>query len=377
MIAVEVQKTRGTFKLDAKFALPRNGIIGFFGRSGAGKSTIIDLISGTLTPDRGTIAIGDRIFVDTASGRNVPVEQRRIGYVFQDSRLFPHMNVAANLRYGLKRARTRRATSEFDDVVALLDLSALLKQRPHTLSGGERQRVAIARALLSQPELLLMDEPLASLDAPRKAEIMTYIERLQADYDVPILYVSHALDELIRLADHLVIIANGKVFAYGNLMALVGRTDLQPYLARFDAGAVWECVVKDHDPVYEITLLQFADGELRVPLVSVERGTRIRTRLRARDVALSLSEPTDSSVTNRLRGVVDTITPRDGPYVDVRIVLGKTAIHALVTRQSTQRLALAPGTEVWALIKSVALDNRAVGFTIKPRNDAAADTPLA
>jgi molybdate transport system ATP-binding protein len=368
MIAVTVRKRLGAFLLDAAFTAPDRGITALFGRSGAGKTTIINLIAGILSPDVGRIAIDHHVFYDADARIALPPEQRRVGFVFQDSRLFPHLSVEANLRYGLRRAQQPTDLPiAFDAVVDVLGVGHLMGRRPKHLSGGERQRVALGRALLAQPRLLLMDEPLASLDAPRKAEILLYIERLRDQFRLPMIYVSHALDEVIRLADHLLVVADGRIAASGPLADIVSRLDLQPLLGRFEAGAVIDCTVAAHDDHYLLTTLHFDRGQLRVPLVERPVGARVRVRLRARDISIAKAEPRDISISNRLEGTITGFAVRDGVFVDVTIGVGATTIRALVSRESKDRLGLAVGQRVWALIKTVALDNRSLGFLRTPR----------
>jgi molybdate transport system ATP-binding protein len=367
MIAVTVRKRLGTFLLDAAFTAPARGITALFGRSGAGKTTIINLVAGILAPDAGRIALGDHVFYDADARIALPPEQRRVGFVFQDSRLFPHLSVEANLRYGLRRAPATDSPIGFDAVVAVLGVGRLLSRTPQTLSAGERQRVALGRALLAQPRLLLMDEPLASLDAPRKAEILPYIEQLRDQFHLPMIYVSHSLDEVVRLADHLLVVADGRIAASGPLADVVSRLDLQPLLGRFEAGAVIDCTVAAHDDDYLLTTLHFDNGQLRVPAIDKPVGARVRLRLRARDISIAISEPRDLSISNSLMGTIADFAVRDGVFVDVTITVGATTIRALVSRESRDRLGLAVGQRVWALVKTVALDNRSLGLLRPPR----------
>lgn len=367
MIALDFEARRGAFTLRVATTLPATGVTGVFGRSGAGKSTLIDAIAGITPGVSGRIQVGEDVFLDSVRGVCTPIHRRRIGYVFQDARLFPHLRVESNLRYGLRRQRDPQSANDWDGVLDVLALGPLLRRWPQSLSGGERQRVAIARTLLARPRLILMDEPLASLDAPRKAEVLHYIERLRDNWPVPLLYVTHSVDELVRLADHLLLVSDGRVVASGPLLELVADPNLQPSLGRFEAGSVLECVVAAHDPALDLSTLAFNGGELRVPALDAPLGTRLRARLRARDVALALEDPVGLSITNRVRGVVREITPREGPYVDVTVDAAGTAIHALVTRESCQRLDLCPGRAVIALVKAVALDSRTVGYTRRQR----------
>ena len=373
MIELRFRKRLGALELDVDVELPAQGISALFGRSGAGKTSLITAVAGIVTPDDGVIRVGDRVFFDRARGVDLALEQRGIGYVFQDARLFPHLNVAGNLRYGLKRARGTQAV-DWTSVIDVLGLAHLLDRRPHHLSGGERQRVALGRALLRQPALLLMDEPLASLDAPRKAEVLPYIERLAHEFDLPVLYVSHSIDEVTRLARHLVIVSEGRTVASGELAHIMSLPEHSPLVGRYEAGAVIDCAVAQHDDRYGMTTLHFADGQIRVPRVDLATGTPVRVRIRARDVALVLTQPVDVSITNQLAGHVLSMTPREGPYVDVAVDLGSTSIRALITRESCDRLQLAIGTRVWAMVKSVALDSRSVGFArqARPKPDSTA-----
>jgi molybdate transport system ATP-binding protein len=305
--------------------------------------------------------IGGETVFDSTRGVNVPVEQRRIGFVFQDDRLFPHLTVRDNLRYGLKRAGGE-ARIGFDDVVRLLGLAALLHRRPARLSGGEKQRVAIGRALLSQPRLLLMDEPLASLDAARKQEILYYIERLRDELRIPLVYVSHEIEEIVRLADTMVLISEGRVMATGPVGAIMNRLDLKPMTGRFEAGAVLDTVIAGHDLEYGMTRLAFDGGELQATGVDALVGERVRVRVRARDVSVATELPRGISMRNILPGTVVEVGPRDQSEVDLRIAVGGVTLLARVTRLSLDQLGLDDGVQVYALIKSVAIDRRSVGY---------------
>lgn len=358
---------RGEFSLEVDAQLPARGVTGVFGRSGAGKSTLIDTIAGVTRPSTGRIALDDQVFVDVEARRWTPIERRRVGYVFQDAKLFPHLRVIANLRYGSQRAPRDAAGGDWERIIDVMDLGGLLQRWPNSLSGGERQRVAIARALLARPRLMLMDEPLASLDAPRKAEILHYIERLRDEYPMPVLFVSHSVDEMVRIADHLLLLAAGRVVACGPFLELVGDTRLQPHLGRFEAGCVIECTVAAHDEALELSTLTFTGGQLRVPRLTLAAGTRLRARLRARDVALATRDPPELSITNRVHSRIVELVRRDGPYVDVVVDASGTRLQALVTRESCERLGLVVGRPVVALIKAVALDSRTVGYTRRAR----------
>jgi len=361
-LRVDTRRRLGGLEHRADFDLPLAGLTALFGTSGAGKSTLVNLIAGLLRPEAGRIVVGDTVFFDAARGIDLPVHRRALGIVFQDARLFPHLTVRANLRYGLERAgeRARAPRVPFDAVVALLGLEALLERRPHTLSGGERQRVALGRALLAQPRLLLMDEPLASLDAPRKAEVLPYIERLRDEFDLPILYVSHAVDEVLRLASALVLVERGTVVGAGALTEVLEHPAAAPLRGGADAGALVYGVVHEHDPRYGLSTLACEGFALRVPRVDLPPGARLRLRIPAREVALALSPPNDVSISNRIEGRVEQLLARDdaphAAHLEVRVRVGpQTVLAAAVTRESAERLALAPGLRCWCLIKSVAL----------------------
>jgi molybdate transport system ATP-binding protein len=361
MIEVDVQMRRGAFELSVQFNAPSAGITALFGRSGAGKTTLVNALAGLVHPDSGRIAVDGAVLFSAAEGINRRPERRRLGYVFQESRLFPHYSVRGNLRYGMRRGgEPRDPALSFDAVVELLRLEALLRRSPRDLSGGERQRVAIGRALLADPRLLLMDEPLASLDLSHRAEILPFIEQLRDRLHIPIVYVSHAMEEVARLADTLVLLSEGKVAAVGTVEDLTSRLDLRPLTGRFDAGAVIRTSVAGNDLVFGLTELSFPGGRLRVPHLGLSLGTPVRARIRARDVALALERPHGLSILNIFAARVVEIAADQGPMVDVRLDIGKpdrpVALWARVTRRSTHELRLEIGKPVYALVKSVALD---------------------
>ncbi len=352
-IDIDVEKSVGAFRLKAAFSSDA-AVTALFGRSGCGKSTTLNLVAGLLRPDRGRIAIGGRVLFDGASGTDLPPRERRIGYVFQDGLLLPHLSVRHNLVYGRFFTPATERWAEIDRIVALLDLAQLLERRPHRLSGGEKQRVAIGRALLASPRLLLMDEPLASLDASRKSEILYYIERLRDEIGLPILHVSHAIDEVMRLADHVVVLEGGRVASAGSVRETVGRDH---------GGAVIEAVVAEQDLAWGLARLDFAGGRLFSSDVDALVGERVRVRIAARDVGLALARPADSSFLNVLACVVTGIRHGEGASADVQLDAGGAPLVARVTRKSIDALALAPGKRVYALIKAVAVDRRSVGYT--------------
>jgi molybdate transport system ATP-binding protein len=366
LIEIAIEKRLAGFTLDARLEAPDSGITTLFGRSGAGKTTIINALAGLVRPDRGRITLGGETVFDSARGINLPPERRRLGYVFQEARLFPHYSVRGNLLYGAKRdAAKAEGGPSFDMVVDLLGIKDLLARRPADLSGGEKQRVAIGRALLASPRLLLMDEPLASLDAPRKGEILPFIERLRDELRLPIFYVSHEMEEIIRLADLLVILDDGKVAASGSVEDLTSRLDLWPLTGRYEAGAVIRTVLRGHDTTFGLSELAFPGGRLRVTRIRLPLGTAVRIRIRARDVVLATEKPAHLSIRNAFAGKVIELAPPRGPLIDLKLDIGTETepvmLWARVTQRALQELQLAPGKRVFALVKTVALDRHSLG----------------
>jgi molybdate transport system ATP-binding protein len=355
-LEVAVRNVVPGFTLDAAFTAPTPGVVVLFGPSGCGKTTVLSAVAGLLRPGQGRVALDDTVLLDTAAGVCVPAERRRCGVVFQDARLFPHLSVATNLRYGLRRAPGGSVGPGFDDVVELLGLAALLGRRPGRLSGGERQRVALGRALLSRPRLLLMDEPLAALDAGRKTEVLPFLIRIRDVARVPILYVTHALDEVDRLADTLVLMEAGRVLACGTPEVLSARTDL-PLATRRDAGAVLPCRTLSNDAGRGVTRIGFHGGELTVPLSALAPGTALRVRVRARDVSIATQQPVGLSVQNVLPAEIARIEAMpSGHEAMVSLDLGGSLLLARLTRDAVDRLGLVAGMRVWALVKSIAFD---------------------
>ena len=363
-LLVNTRRRLGSFELRCDIDLPLTGLTALFGASGAGKSTLINLVAGLLRPDSGRIVVGDAVFYDDARRIELPVHRRELGIVFQDARLFPHLSIRRNLLFGFKRAgaRAKAPRAGVDAVVALLGLEPLLERRPNTLSGGEKQRVALGRALLAQPRLLLMDEPLASLDAPRKAEVLPYIERLRDEFDLPILYVSHAVEEVLRLATALVLFDRGETVAAGSLSEVLDHPRAAPLRGGAAAGALVFGHVQQHDPRYALSTLACEGFTLRVPQVDLPLGTPVRLRIPAREVALALSRPSDVSITNRIEGTVERLLERrddaagTAAHSEAQVRVGPNTVLAVaVTRESAERLALAPGLRLWCLVKSVAL----------------------
>lgn len=344
------------FAIDAAFASPTPGVTAVFGPSGCGKSTLLAAVAGLLRPQEGRIALDGMVLFDSAARRMLPPEQRRCGVVFQDSRLFPHLSVETNLRYGLRRAPRGADGPGFGEVVALLGIGHLLPRRPAALSGGERQRVALGRALLSRPRLLLMDEPLAALDAARKAEVLPFLTRLRDRLRIPVLYVTHAMEEVDRLADRLVLMEAGRVLAEGSVEGLSARTDLPLLAGRRDAGVLLACTVRERAPGEGLARLGFEGGELLLPSLPDAPGTRLRVRVRARDVSVAIEAPRGISVRNVLSVLLEEIGPDAGEEVMLRLRLGSGGVLlSRITTEAARRLDLRPGQPLWALVKSVAL----------------------
>ncbi len=361
MLEVDVAVPRGKFRLEAAFASDAP-IVALFGRSGSGKTTLIESIAGLVRPDAGRIVIDGRTLFDSARGIDLAPEARRVGYVFQEGLLFPHLSVRANLAYGERLVPAGERFIGRDRIVGLLGLAPLMDRHPETLSGGEKQRVAIGRALLASPRILLMDEPLASLDAARKSEILQYVELLRDDLRLPIVYVSHVVDEVTRLADSLVVIAEGRLVASGPVADLLGRPEGQAHEGRYDAGAVIEARVARHDERFELSVLEFDGGELVVPNIDALPGEPVRARIRSRDVSLALERPRGVSIQNIFECSVLSLGGEFGAIVDVQLRVGATHLVARITRKSAAELALAPGARVFAMVKAVSIDRRSVGF---------------
>jgi molybdate transport system ATP-binding protein len=373
MLSVAIRHRLGDFALDAKFE-SAGGLTALFGRSGAGKSSLINAIAGLIRPEHGRIVVDGDTLTDTERGVFVPAHKRRVGYVFQEGRLFPHLTVRQNLLYGRWFASRPGRTGEVEHIVELLGIAALLARRTGGLSGGEKQRVAIGRALLSRPRLLVMDEPLAALDEARKEEILPYIERLRDEMGVPVVYVSHSIPEVTRLATTLVLLEDGRVAAAGPTEAVMARTDLFPGAERSEAGALLATRLAGRDLRFGLTILRSAAGELRVPDLPLPIGTALRVRIRARDVMIALRPPEGLSALNVLPVVVEDIGPPEGSSVDLRLDCGGETLVARLTLRSVEALQLAPGRRVFAVIKSIAFDHQAFAGTTRALPGADAET---
>ena len=361
MISFSCRLARPRFVLDAEFAFP-GGCTALFGASGSGKTTIARLIAGIERPDRGRIAVDGHVLVDTAAGIWEPVHKRRVGLVFQDGQLLPHLSVRRNLAYGRYFAPHDAKGVDFDEIVALLGIGHLLDAHPLTLSGGERQRVAIGRALLAAPRLLVMDEPLASLDAERKHEILPFIERLRDELRLPIVYVSHAVEEVTRLANLVVRLADGRVVAQGTPAEVFASRVPETAADRFEGVSFLSGTVVREIPEFAISIVSHAAGEIAVPaLIGGASGT-VRVAIHSTNVSLATERPRNLSVRTVLEGRVQTIAAGAGPSAVVTVALeGGDRIAAYVTRLAIADLGIAEGREVYALVKAVSIDERGLG----------------
>jgi molybdate transport system ATP-binding protein len=350
---VRLKLPRKGFALDVDQQLAAQGVTALFGASGSGKTTLLRCIAGLERAPGGFVSFDGEVWQDEARGLFTPPHRRACGYIFQESSLFPHLSVRGNLEYGEKRVPAAQRRHSFQDTVDLLGIGPLLDRRTDNLSGGERQRIALARALLTSPRLLLMDEPIASLDANRKGEILYYIERLRDELRLPMVYVSHAVDEVIRLADHVVVLKQGNVSAAGSVQDTLGRDY---------GGAIIEATVAEQDVDWGLARLAFGGGELFVSDIDALPGERVRLRIASRDVSIALERPRNISVLNCLAGRIVEIGSEPGSSTDVRIDVAGTVILARITRHSANRLGLVPGKQVWAMVKAVSLDRHSVGY---------------
>ena len=361
-ISIALNGTLGSLTLDVAFDMPMRGITALFGPSGCGKTTILRCMAG-LQELPGRLTIGPETWQDSQAGVFVLPYRRHVGYVFQEASLFPHLSVSDNLIFGARRVKSKpkSGTVDFDGIVTLLGIRHLLDRATTALSGGERQRVAIGRALLSSPSVLLMDEPLAALDAQRKSEILPYIERLPAAFGIPIVYVTHALDEVTRLADRMVVLTAGRIVAEGPVTQVLERLDIQKATGRFEAGVLLTGRVMSHDPVFQLTRLDHHGQTIDMPLIDTEIGSEVRLRVRARDVSLATERPRGISIRNILAGFVVAIEEEpQTAFAETLVDIGSGRLRARITRAAVAELALVPGKPVFALVKSIAFDRRAL-----------------
>lgn len=346
----------GGFRLDAELDLPLEGIAVVFGPSGSGKTTLLRALAGISRRARGLVRFDGELWQDDARGVHVPTHRRGVGCVFQDGRLFPHLSVRGNLLYGQRRTPAEARKLPLERIVELLDLAPLLARRTNALSGGERQRVAIGRALLASPRLLLMDEPLASVDLARRGEILGFVEALPRALGIPIVYVTHSLEEMLRLASRVVLVERGRIVAEGPLDDVSERIDELVRVAEFDPGTVVSGEIVAWDEAFALATLRFAGGELRIPMPAARVGETRRIRIRSRDVALALDPPGRATILNVLRGQIVAIELAPPGDAEVIVDVG-VPLRARVTRRSAVDLGLAPGTVVHALVKAVALES--------------------
>lgn len=345
------------FSVNVDLSLPGHGVTALYGHSGSGKTTCLRCIAGLEKASSGFIAINGEVWQDSANGIFVAPHKRSLGYVFQEASLFAHLTVRGNLEFGFKRISARERRVNLEQAAALLGIDHLLSRQPDKLSGGERQRVGIARALLTSPRLLLLDEPLAALDAHRKSEILPYLERLHDELDIPMLYVSHSQDEVARLADHLVLLSGGKALASGPIGETLARLDL-PLAMGDDAGVVIQGSVSAYDEAYHLVTVRLPQSDLAIRVAHAPLGTNtpLRFKVQARDVSLSLQPDDQSSILNRLPVTVVSEVPADNAaHVLVRLDAAGTPLLARITRYSRDQLQLHTGQTLWAQIKSVAL----------------------
>lgn len=358
VLTVRVQLAFPGFELDVAENIALTGVTAIFGPSGSGKSTLLRTIAGFETPRRGQVTCGTDTWFDSTAGIDLAPHRRPVGFMFQDTRLFTHLDVAGNLAFAERRRRPAHRRLERADVVTALDLEPLLGRRVDALSGGERQRVALARTLLTGPRVLLLDEPLTALDRERKAEILPYLENLPRRFGIPTLYVSHDVDEIAALADRALVLAGGRTQMHGSIAAAVERLDLQTVAGRFDAGVLIEGRIARHDPRLRATFVDLDGDTLTMPLVGhLPPGDPIRLRIRARDVAIAIRQPDGLSIRNVFAGELASLTadPETG-FVDAFVDTRGGRIRARLTRAAVEDLALAPGMPVFALVKSVTFE---------------------
>ncbi len=373
-IEVDITHRLGAFTLDVHF-VSEGRLTALFGQSGSGKTSLINVISGLIRPDRGRVVVDGTTLIDTDAGIFVPTWRRRVGYVFQEGRLFPHLTVRQNLTFG----RWFRPTAErknLKTVVDLLGIGHLLQRRPGALSGGEKQRVAIGRALLASPRVLLMDEPLAALDETRKAEILPYIEKLRDETGIPIVYVSHALAEVSRLASSVVVLRTGRLVAIGDPGEVLKRTEFMPQDAVEEAGAIIEARISQHDANFALTMLESKAGPLRVPCLDLPIGTVVRVRIRAKDVMVANAPPVGLSALNVFPGRVIELRRAGGPEVELDIDCSGMRVAARLTRKSVETLGLAADMPVYAILKAVTMDKSTLAKSPISANLRGADLGL-
>lgn len=357
MLTINIEKQLGQLQLQVATQLPLQGVTAVFGRSGAGKTSLVNLLGGLATPDRGEIRLGDQLLYQNGKV-NLPPEKRNIGYVFQEARLFPHYSVKGNLNYGVRQTKP----ALFDKIVQLLGIEKLLNRYPNTLSGGEKQRVAIGRALLTSPSMLLMDEPLASLDLPRKRELLPYLQTLAQELKLPIVYVSHSLDEILQLADHMLVLHQGKVIAQGPLSEVWNSEQMRPWVPLEELSSLLRATIAEKHPDYPMTKLLMDDGNHLWVSGYLEKTTnadtvkKLNLRIQANHVSLCTQMPLSSSIRNLLKGEIKGLYPsNNGAQVQVKIALGRDELWANITSWACDELQLCQGKGIYAQIKGVTM----------------------
>lgn len=354
MLNVNIKKSLGNILFEASFQMEDSGITAVFGESGAGKTTLINIIAGIVKADSGYVTFNGRDFFNSDKNINLPVHKRLIGYVFQDSRLFPNMSVKKNLLYGSRRIGKNSLQCDFNEVCSLLGITHLLERYPHNLSGGEKQRTAIARALLSNPEILLMDEPLASLDEKRRDEFIDYINIIQNRYKIPVLYVTHSMDEILRLADKACYMNNGKLLYYGEVTDVLNKAGI--YGQNKDYGVVFEGFVKECNKAAGTVLINFGGGVVEIPSDNIEEGRKVRFSVNINDVVLSTSNIDKISIRNKYQGIVKEIIKRENNFYDICIDTGAD-LWARVSSGAFYDLEIKKGMQIYAMIKSAVISS--------------------
>lgn len=358
MLEFSVLKRYPAFTLDVSFKTTEGMVTGLFGRSGSGKTSIINIAAGLVKPDEGYVSVGGKVLYDSRNKINLPAPSRNSGYIFQDGRLFPHMTVEANLRYGMKRSAENGHKAKFGDVVELLGIGELLKRRPHRLSGGEKQRVAIGRALLSSPDFLLMDEPLSALDSNRKEELIPFIGKMVQTFKLPVLYVTHSIDELFSLCDNVVLMNEGKCTDSGSVEDVVSRPANREILSLSGRVSVLRAyAVSESEP----SIITFENGKLGIPTSKHATGTELRVAVHSDDVTLALTKPTGLSARNIMKGTVTAMDRSDDGAVAVTVDVG-LPVYATITRSAASELGIRAGMEIYVIMKTIALSRLSVPF---------------
>ncbi|MCF6322529.1 MAG: molybdenum ABC transporter ATP-binding protein, partial [Rhizobiaceae bacterium] len=354
MISVDVEARLGEFELKAKLDAPGK-ITALFGPSGSGKTSLVRMIAGLEKPQKGTIQIGERVLFSAVKNINLPPRKRRVGYVFQDANLFPHFSVKTNLTY-CEWAGGRKGSLGLDAVCEVLGIEHLLMRAPATLSGGEKQRVAIGRALLSDPSVLLLDEPLSALDTKRKLEILPFLEGVRDEFNLPMIYISHSVDEVTRLADYLVVLEEGKVSACGAIEDVLGDVELRGAGDGLEAGSLLKGVCSGFDKLMGLAKIEVAGQDIYLPIAQMEAGQKVRLRIKANDIALALSKPEGTSIQNMVECEIISLAQKGPSHIEVGLKIGEQQMRSRITRKAADDLALVRGAKCIALIKAVALD---------------------